>query len=113
MMDQGFLSKSAFQLHQATESLYNCALLTLTGYKPKSHDLEELNQLCATQSNDFLTIFPQATETQKSCFNLLQKAYIDARYNKHYVITKEQLEYLIARDERLKLLVEDICRRKI
>jgi predicted nucleotidyltransferase/HEPN domain-containing protein len=107
------LNKAAFSLHQATENLYNCALLTLTGYKPKSHDLEELNQLCATQSNDFLTIFPQATETQKSCFNLLQKAYIDARYNKHYVITKEQLEYLIVRDERLKLLVEDICRRKI
>jgi predicted nucleotidyltransferase len=32
-------NKSAFYLHQATESLYNCTLLTLGGYKPKSHDL--------------------------------------------------------------------------
>ena len=107
------LNKAAFSLHQATESLYNCALLTLTSYKPKSHDLEELNQLCAAQSNDFLTIFPLATEEQKESFKLLQKAYIDARYNKHYKISKEQLEYLIARVDRLKRLVEEVCKGKI
>ena len=60
-LDKEYLSKAAFELHQATESFYNCALLTLTSYKSKSHDLEELNQLCAAQSNDFLTVFPLAT----------------------------------------------------
>ncbi len=105
-------SNAAFQLHQATESLYNCALLTLTSYKPKSHDLEELNQLCAAQSNDFLTVFPLASQEQKDCFKLLQKAYIDARYNKHYKITQEQLNYLIGRVEKLKKVVEKICKEK-
>ena len=105
--------KSAFYLHQATESLYNCALLTLGGYKPKSHDLKELNQLCSIHSHEFLTIFPLATEEQKSCFKLLQQAYIDARYNKNYAITKEQLEYLIVRVSRLKALTENICKEKI
>ncbi|MES2962036.1 MAG: HEPN domain-containing protein [Pseudomonadota bacterium] len=110
---QKYLCKAAFELHQATESLYNCALLTLTSYKPKSHDLKELNKLCSIQSNDFLTIFPQATEEQKQCFKLLQKAYIDARYNKNYNITKEQLNYLISRVEKLKRLVEEVCKNKI
>ena len=104
---------SAFDLHQATESLYNCSLLTLSGYKPKSHDLEELNQLCSAHSHDFLTTFPTATKDQQDCFNLLQKAYIDARYNKHFRITKEQLGYLIARVEKLKGLVEMVCKNKI
>jgi len=107
------LGKAAFSLHQATESLYNCALLTLTSYKPKSHNLEELNQLCATQSNDFLTVFPLATPEQKDCFKLLQKAYIDARYNKHYTINKEQLDYLISRVEKLKNLVQTICKSNV
>jgi HEPN domain-containing protein/predicted nucleotidyltransferase len=104
---------AAFQLHQATEHFYNCILLVLTGYKPKTHDLVELNKLCATRSNDFLTIFPLATEEQKESFKLLNKAYIDARYNKNYVITKDQLEYLMKRIERLKELVEKTCARKI
>ena len=104
---------SAFHLHQATESFYNCALLTLMSYKPKSHNLEELNQLCATQSNDFLTIFPIATKDQQESFKLLKKAYIDARYNKNYRITKEQLEYLLGRVQRLKEVVERTCAEKI
>jgi predicted nucleotidyltransferase/HEPN domain-containing protein len=108
-----YLNKAAFELHQATEGLYNCTLLTLGGYKPKSHDLIELNKLCCVHSHDFLTTFPTATKEQQDCFNLLQKAYIDARYNKSYVITKEQLEYLIGRVEKLKGLVELVCGERI
>jgi HEPN domain-containing protein len=105
--------KAAFELHQATEGLYNGALLALTGYKPKSHDLEELNKLCSTHSNHFLTIFPIADEARKECFSLLKKAYIEAIYNKDYQITKEQLEYLISRVEKLKELIKDVCKDNI
>jgi HEPN domain-containing protein len=113
LFDVQKFNSAAFDLHQATESLYNCTLLTLGGYKPKSHDLIELNKLCCVHSHDFLTTFPTATKEQQDCFNLLQKAYIDARYNKSYVITKDQLEYLIGRVEKLKGLVERVCRDKI
>ncbi len=104
---------AAFNLHQATENFYSCALLVLTGYKPKTHDLKKLGHFCSIQSNDFLTIFPLTTEEQKELFEFLRKAYIDARYNKEYVITKDQLEYLIARVEKLKTLVEMVCRTRI
>ncbi len=104
---------AAFQLHQASESLFNCALLVLTGYKPKSHKLEDLNKLCSAQSNDFLTIFPLATTDQKDCFELLQRAYIEARYSKSYKITKDQLEYLIGRVEGLQEVVKKICKNRI
>jgi len=101
--------KASFYLHQATESLYSCTLLTLGGYKPKSHDLDELNQLCAVYSPDFLTIFPKANKEQKECFELLQQSYIDARYSKCFHITKRHLEYLVAKVEKLKELVERVC----
>lgn len=105
--------KSALYLHQATESLYNCTLLTLGGYKPKSHDLEELNQLCVIYSEDFLTLFPKASLQQKECFALLQKAYIGSRYNKDFQVTKEQLEYLFSQIRKLQALVRKICEERI
>lgn len=107
------LTKAAFLLHQTAESLYNCALLVLTNYKPKTHDLIELNKLCSAQATEFLSIFPQATEFQKESLKLLNKSYIDARYNKHFTISKEQLEYLTKRVEGLKEIVEHICKKKI
>jgi len=106
------LTTAAFLLHQAAESFYNCALLVQTGYKPKTHDLEELNKLCAAHNHEFLMIFPLATEEQKECFKQLQKAYVEARYNKHYRITKEQLEYLINRVEKLKKIVEEVWEKR-
>lgn len=104
---------AAFDLHQAAESLYNCVLLVLTGYKPKSHDLEQLGKLAAAQSNKFLTIFPTATEDQIRCFKLLNKAYIDARYNKNFRITKDQLYYLESRVEILKEFATEVCQSRI
>jgi HEPN domain-containing protein len=101
--------KSSFYLHQAAESLYSCALLTLGGYKPKSHDLEELNQICSFYSNDFLTVFPKASGDQRECFELLQKSYIDARYSKNFNIEKRQLKYLTSRVEGLRDLVARVC----
>ena len=111
--ENNILNESAFHLHQATESLFNCALLVLTGYKPKTHDLEELNKLSSSQSTKFLNIFPKATAAQKQSFDLLQAAYIDARYNKNYKISQEQLEYLVERVEMLREVVREVCGEKI
>ncbi len=107
------LKNSAFKLHQATECLLNCTLLVLTGYKPKTHDIENLLGLCASRSNDFLRVFPMSTEEQQLCFELLKRAYIEARYSKDYTISHTQLEYLIERVSRLKKLVESTCQKRL
>ena len=112
-MQKNMLNKAAFHLHQTTEGLLNCTLLVLTGYKPKSHDLEELLGLCSSQTNKFLNIFPTGNKEQEDCFELLNKAYVDARYSKDYTITKEQLEYLISKVEKLKEITKQVCLDKI
>ena len=131
------LKKAAFMLHQATESFLNCALLVLTGYKPKSHDIADLLKKCASWSKEFLNIFPQApsnlkqktndhrllpvqqiellydSESKADWFELLKKAYIDSRYSKDYKITKEQLEYLIEKVLKLKEVTKEVCEQRI
>ncbi len=62
---------------------------------------------------DLLKIFPFDTAERKKCFELLRAAYIDARYNKDYSISKEQLQYLIERIEQLKNTTEKICLAEI
>lgn len=106
---RGDFGLSAFYLHQATESFYNAILLVFTGYKPKIHDIKKLGSLSSNYSKELLKIFPRSTKEQNDCFILLQKAYIDARYNKKYKITGEQLLYLIKRVEKLKTVTEEIC----
>jgi len=65
------------------------------------------------QDSAFLTVFPKATPEQKECFDLLRRAYVEARYNPAYQITKAQLEYLGQRVRKLQRLTKKICEAKI
>ena len=109
ILQRNNFNKSAFELHQATESFYNAILLVFSGYKEKEHDIERLGSLASNYSDELLKIFPRDTEEQEKSFILLKKAYIEARYNKKYKITEEELLYLIKRVEKLKSVTEEIC----
>ena len=58
-------------------------------------------------------VFPLDTPEANDCFSLLCSAYIDARYNKDYKITREQLEYLLSRIEYLKKITYRVCNEKL
>jgi predicted nucleotidyltransferase/HEPN domain-containing protein len=103
------LKKSAFELHQATESFYNAILLVFSGYKEKDHDIEKLGSLASNYSDELLKIFPRTTKELDDRFILLKEAYIRARYDKTYKITEEELLYLTGRVEKLKAVTEEIC----
>ena len=100
-------------LHQSCEKLYNTILMVFTNYRPKSHRLQDLGGMVKRFSMELVTVFPQNTDDEKECFDLLCRAYIEARYNKDYKITREQLEYLISRLEILKEMTERLCKEKI
>jgi HEPN domain-containing protein len=112
-MEIGDNSIAAFQLHQATERFLNAVVLTFARYKPKTHDIERLDRQASNLHADVFTVFPRANDQQKRCFNLLKKAYIDARYKPDYAITKEELEYLAARVRKLQELTKRVCEEKI
>ncbi|MDD5598660.1 MAG: HEPN domain-containing protein [Victivallaceae bacterium] len=104
---------AAFELHQATERFYSAIILTASGYRPKLHNIEKLGTTAAAYYPEFLKIFPRKSAEEERLFQLLKDAYIDARYKKDYSITKEELEYLAKRVEKLRDSVEKTCKAKI
>ncbi|USP15732.1 HEPN domain-containing protein [Vibrio gazogenes] len=108
-LEKGDEKISAFMLHQVTERLFACTLLTCTNYLPKSHNIEKLGKLCAQIDAEFATIFPLDNKFHRRCFRRLQRAYIEARYSEHYEITVEELAYLEGEVQKLKGLVERVC----
>lgn len=104
---------AAFQLHQATERYYTTILLVFTDYRPKDHNLESLGTK-AEQCDPRFAVFPKATNEDKRLFELLKKAYIDARYKMdEYSITAQDLQALVGYVEKLKGLTEEVCGERI
>ncbi len=106
-------AKAAFELHQATESLLSCTLLTCTNYLPKLHDPINLKSFCVQQDKRFADLFPMDTKFHRRSFQRLKRAYVEGRYSDHYEITKEELSYLAGEVEKLKVLVEKVCLAKL
>jgi len=111
--DRGSYKNAAFLLHQVTERYYGAIQLVFTGYKPKTHNIEELGNLAKACNIEFGKVFPQASPDERQRFELLKKAYVDARYNMDYKISKEDLDYLGERVQLLRKLTEEICKERI
>ena len=68
----------------------------------------------ATRQNEKDNIMDfRLTDEQKKLFELLDYAYIGARYDINYKITKEQLEQLAPCVKKLHEVTEKICKEKI
>lgn len=106
-------NNAAFLLHQATERYYGAIQLVFTGYKPKTHDIEALGQLAKSLNMEFGKVFPRSTELEQKRFQLLKRAYVDARYKKEFQISKTDLEYLSERVTYLRQITEQRCGEKI
>ncbi len=112
-LQRQWFNKAAFELHQSTERFFTCALLTLTNYRPKTHNIEKLKHYCAEQVIAFADIFPMDDKLHRRSFRRLQRAYVDARYSMHYEITEEELSYLAEEVVKLKALVERVCLERL
>jgi predicted nucleotidyltransferase/HEPN domain-containing protein len=104
---------AAFELHQATERFYMTILLVFTHYKPKEHNIEKLGKQVSNLDRRFLPVFPRSTPEEKRLFELLRNAYIDARYDPKYKITRKELAYLAARVRKLQRLTKEVCKERI
>ena len=107
------LNKATFNLHQKVECLFTAFALVFTDYRPKYHDIQKFLEYCHPYDETLQAIFPRTKEEDKECFRLFRNAYVDARYKKHYVITKEQLEFLEVCVGRLEEVIRGRCEEKI
>ena len=106
--------KAAFYLHGAAEWYIAAYLLVQTGYKPKTHNLEELyvNKACKV-SPDIHGWFNMQDGDDYEYFDLLKRSYIEARYSKEYSISDAELKYLHERILWLQEKVQDLCQEEI
>src|SRR5690606_21617446 len=104
----------AFELHQATESLYYAVLLVFTDYKPKTHNLWKLRKKTKPYSRELFQVFRAETDKHEEyLFDLLKRGYVDARYRTDYVISREELSLLIERVALMVPIVERVCKERI
>ena len=110
---RSLLKHAAFLLHQATERYYHAAILVFTGYKQRTHDIELLGVQAGEQHALMVDLLPKTAPDDKHLFDLLKKAYIDARYSMSYRITSEELAELQKRVLVLADRVREACLEKI
>lgn len=103
----------AFLLHQACENYYYAIRLTFTLRNSKQHNLSKLSSATKRYSEDLATVFPQDTLEEKRLFTLLKSAYVEARYNPYFVVTKEDIDALVPKVELLRDITKQICTAKI
>lgn len=93
---------ATFLLHQVTELTLMAAIRHKTGFKASTHDLDILLRYAIPFCSDDLNVFPQVSSNDNMLFKLLQRAYIQSRYNNGFTV-KEQ-DFLVLQERVDKLL---------
>ena len=104
---------ASFHLHQAAENLFRAVPMVYTLYGYKEHDLKFLQDKAKTYHLDICKAFPRLCEEDERLFKLLQDAYVQARYNKNFLVTKEDIDALVPLVENLQKIVRQICQVKL
>lgn len=112
-IEDGKYTHSSFFLHQAAEYLLKSVPLVFELYRHKEHELKFLLDMCRKHTLELAEVFPCRTKWEKHVFDQLYKAYIEARYNDNFVVTKEEIDTLLPRIELLRDIVERVCRERI
>ncbi len=113
MLERNIWRDGAFMLHQATERAYHCLLLTLTLYSPKSHRIKVLRSKAEDLDKRLIEVWPRDSRMARRRFELLSRAYVEARYSPNYAITSEELGWLVERVQALQASVASICEERL
>ena len=103
----------SFHLHQTSENYFYALRLVHTLKNSKQHNLSKLLGSTRKYSPELCKIFPRKTKEEKRLFELLRLAYVEARYNKKFVVTKEDVDTLFPKIEKLRDITEQICKSQI
>ena len=110
---EGDLKDAAFLLHQATERAYDCFLLVRTHYFPRSHNIKFLRSLAEDNEPRLIEAWPRSNKVDRRRFELLKRAYVEARYSANYEIGREDLDALMQSVRRLRDLVEQVSGERL
>lgn len=104
---------AAFNLHQAVETAYASILLVSTFYFPRSHNIKFLRSLAEDVDKRLIDAWPRETRLDRRRFELLKRAYVEARYSDQYDASPEDLTALKDAANRLRDLVATVCEERL
>lgn len=107
--EDGEYRYGSFLLHQACERFYKAFLIAHSYLRPKHHLLQILGAMAKNRSREFVNVFPVNTPEDEESYKKLCKAYIEARYNRHFTVSEEQFEYMLTRTEILREVTTREC----
>ena len=111
--EDGDYNMASFHLHQSAENFLRTIPITFILYGHKSHDLSELMNAAKKHTPEIFKAFPRDTPEEKRLFDLLQRAYIESRYNPDFEITKADIDALLPKIELLRDVVEQVCNERL
>jgi uncharacterized protein len=110
--DNGWNEQTIFDLHQSVEHACVAIIRVYTGFRPTTHNLSRLLDLICNFSQELVTIFPRQTKEETDLFNILNRAYSEARYNEKYTVSTEMAKILLGRVTVLLDLAEKFYESK-
>ena len=111
--DRGNLRDAAYNLHQAVERAYIGFLLVHTFYFPRSHNIKFLRSLAEDVDQRLTAAWPREGRPERRRFEMLKRAYVEARYGDQYDISIEDLEILSNSAKTLSGLVASVCEERL
>jgi uncharacterized protein len=111
--DIGWRKDAAFTLHQATERAYICFLLVRTLYFPRSHNIKFLRSLAEDSEPRLIAAWPREQRLDRRRFQLLKRAYVEARYSTAYDVDREELEAILENVGRLRDIVAEVSAERL
>ena len=111
--DSAWRKAAAFTLHQAVERAYACYLLTSTFYFPRSHNIKFLRSLAEDRESRLVIAWPRENKLDRRRFELLKRAYVEARYSPSYEIGTQDLDALTTSAAHLRDIVERLCNERL
>ena len=106
-------NKAAFNLHQATETAYACFLLVRTLYFPRSHNIKFLRSLSEDKEPRLIAAWPRESRVDRRRFELVKRAYVEARYSASYEISVEDLTAITSAVRKLRDFVEQVSSERV
>ena len=112
-LQEGEQRDAAFLFHQSTERAYICFLLVRTLYFPRSHNIKFLRSLAEDNDPRLIEAWPRASRLDRRRFELLKRAYVEARYSVSYEIGADDLDALAQSVRRLWDIVASVSREHL
>lgn len=109
----GSPKEAAFSLHQAAEKAYHGLILALTLYSAKTHRLNLLRDRAESLDGRLIGVWPRSSKFERQGFDLIRRAYVEARYSPHYQISDEHLFWLEEQVSGLQAIVETVALERI